>query len=226
MEGVTFVYPNGVEVLSEVNFRVERGEFVFLVGPTGVGKSTLLKLIYRELLPTRGRVVVMGRDTRGIGPKELPYFRRKVGIAFQDFNLLPHRTVWENLAFVLRAIGEGRKEVFRKVPRALEVVGLLDKAHALPQELSVGEQQRACVARAIVNRPLLLVADEPTGNLDPKTSWGIMKLLQRINEEGTTVVVASHDKLMVDRTRRRVIELFGGKVVRDEREGGYEGLAV
>jgi len=226
VEGVAVVYPNGVEALSDVSLKVERGEFVFIVGPTGVGKTTLLRLIYRDLLPTRGRVKVMGRDTREIGPGELPLFRRRIGIVFQDFGLLPQRTVWENLAFVLRAIGAGRREVFRKVPKALEMVGLLDKAHALPNELSVGEQQRVCIARAIVNEPPLLVADEPTGNLDPKTSWGIMELLQRINEGGTTVVVASHDKLMVDRMRRRVIELFRGRVVRDEREGAYEGVAV
>ena len=226
MEGVAVVYPNGAEALSDVSLRIDEGEFVFIVGPTGVGKTTLLKLIYRELLPTRGRVVVMGRDTKEIGPDELPHFRRRIGIAFQDFGLLPQRTVWENLAFVLRAIGAGRREVFRKVPKALEMVGLLDKAHALPHELSVGEQQRACIARAIVNEPPLLIADEPTGNLDPKTSWGIMQLLERINESGTTVVVASHDKLMVDRMRKRVVELFRGRVVRDEKEGVYEGVAV
>jgi len=223
---VSFVYPNGTEALHNINLRIDKGEFVFLVGPTGTGKSTLLKLIYCEEYPTKGRVIVAGRDVSRLSPREIPLLRRRLGIVFQDFRLIPSRTVWENIAFALKAIGMGRKEICRKVPEVLEIVGLTDKADAYPAQLSGGEQQRVAIARAIVNNPLILLADEPTGNLDPDTSLEIVNLLVRINLMGTTVITATHDKYIVDSTRKRVVTLYKGRIVSDKERGVYEQYAV
>jgi cell division transport system ATP-binding protein len=207
--------------LDNVSFVVEPGEFVFLVGPTGSGKSTIMRLLIKELEPTGGTIKVAGRDLSQITHKQVPYYRRNLGMVFQDFKLLPNRTVHDNVAYALQVTGQSRREVRDKVPDILRLTGLSLKLHNLPHQLSGGEQQRVSVARAFVNHPPLLLADEPTGNLDPETSIGIMQLLYRINRTGTTVVVATHDQSMVDRMRRRVIELRDGRVVRDERAAGY-----
>lgn len=218
---VSLTYDNGVQALRDVSVRIEKGEFVFVVGATGSGKSTFLKLINRELVPTAGRVIVAGHDLTTMRTRMVPFLRRSVGVVFQDFRLLPTRTVWENVAFALHVLGVPGKEVRRRVGAALELVNLTSKLNAFPHQLSGGEQQRAAIARAIVNHPPILVADEPTGNLDPDTSWDIVKLLAKINLNGTTVVVASHDKFIVDKLRRRVVEFEAGKIVRDDEEGGY-----
>jgi cell division transport system ATP-binding protein len=202
---------------------VTKGEFVFLVGPSGSGKSTLLKLLLRDEYATSGRILVAGRDISRLGSWRMPQLRRNIGCVFQDFKLLPNKTVYENVAFALEVIGRPRSVVRTQVPQILDLVGLTKKSHSFPGELSGGEQQRVSVARAFVNHPPLLIADEPTGNLDPDTSVGIMQLLYRINRAGTTVVMATHDREMVDKMRRRVIQLEDGKVVRDDRRGGYEG---
>ncbi|MFS0867200.1 cell division ATP-binding protein FtsE [Microbacterium sp. 179-B 1A2 NHS] len=207
--------------LSEVEFDVQRGEFVFLVGASGSGKSSCLRLILREDTPSDGRVVVLGRDVRGLGTRKVPYFRRHIGSVFQDFRLLPNKTVFQNVAFTLQVIGSSRAFIQQSVPEALALVGLEGKQKRFPHELSGGEQQRVAIARAIVNRPQILLADEPTGNLDPATSIDIMQLLARINAGGTTVVMATHEAGFVDQMQRRVIELSGGVIVRDERHGGY-----
>ena len=207
--------------LSEVDFDVEAGEFVFLVGASGSGKSTCLRLILREDVPTSGRVAVLGRDLRSLANRKVPYFRRHIGSVFQDFRLLPSKTVAQNVAFSLQVIGSSRGFIQQAVPEALALVGLDGKAKRMPHELSGGEQQRVAIARAIVNRPKVLLADEPTGNLDPATSVGIMQLLTRINAGGTTVVMATHEAAFVDQMQRRVIELKNGEMVRDEAGGGY-----
>ncbi|AZS44037.1 cell division ATP-binding protein FtsE [Microbacterium oleivorans] len=207
--------------LSDVEFDVQRGEFVFLVGASGSGKSSCLRLILREDTASDGRVVVLGRDVRGLSTRKVPYFRRHIGSVFQDFRLLPNKTVFQNVAFSLQVIGSSRAFIQQSVPEALALVGLAGKEKRLPHELSGGEQQRVAIARAIVNRPQILLADEPTGNLDPGTSIDIMQLLARINAGGTTVVMATHEAGFVDQMQRRVIELSGGVVVRDERHGGY-----
>ncbi|MGB9607013.1 MAG: cell division ATP-binding protein FtsE [bacterium] len=225
MHNVSFVYPNGVQALRNINLRIEKGEFVFLVGPTGTGKSTLLKLIYCAEYPTEGKVVVAGRDISRLARREIPLLRRRLGIVFQDFRLIPTRTVWENIAFALRAIGMSRRDICRKLPEVLDIVGLSDKAHAYPAQLSAGEQQRVAIARAIVNNPLILIADEPTGNLDPDTSLDIVNLLARINLMGTTVITATHDKFIVDSMKKRVITLENGRIVSDRERGVYEHYA-
>ena len=207
--------------LSDVDFNVEAGEFVFLVGASGSGKSTCLRLILREEVPTTGRVAVLGRDLRSLANRKVPYFRRQIGSVFQDFRLLPSKTVAQNVAFSLQVIGSSRGFIQQAVPEALALVGLDGKARRMPHELSGGEQQRVAIARAIVNRPKVLLADEPTGNLDPATSVGIMQLLARINAGGTTVVMATHEAAFVDQMQRRVIELQDGEMVRDELGGGY-----
>jgi cell division transport system ATP-binding protein len=207
--------------LDDVSFTIRRGEFVFVVGSTGSGKSTLMRLLIKELEPTAGSIAVAGRDLSEITRRKVPLYRRNLGVVFQDFKLLPNRTVHDNVAYALQVTGGSRKEVRAKVPDILRLTGLSLKLHSLPHELSGGEQQRVSVARAFVNHPPLLLADEPTGNLDPETSIGIMQLLYRINRTGTTVVVATHDSNMVDRMRRRVIELDDGRIVRDERTGRY-----
>lgn len=207
--------------LHDVDFEVQRGEFVFLVGASGSGKSSCLRLILREDTPSDGRVVVLGRDTKTLSNRRTPYFRRNIGSVFQDFRLLPAKTVFQNVAFTLQVIGSSRAFIKQAVSEALELVGLADKAKRLPHELSGGEQQRVAIARALVNRPQVLLADEPTGNLDPGTSVDIMMLLERINASGTTILCATHEATFVDQMQRRVIELRDGRLIRDERHGGY-----
>lgn len=219
---VTKVYPNAhAPSLNGVNLRIQRGEFVFLVGPSGAGKSTLTKLLYREELPTAGKVIVDGKDIAKLREGDVPYLRRSLGVIFQDFKLLPERTVFDNVAFALECTEVPRREILRRVPAALELVGLRHKTHSRCMELSGGEQQRVSVARAIVRNPVLIVADEPTGNLDPENSWAIMKLLADINKMGATVVVATHAKDIVNNMKRRVIAIEKGRVARDEERGAY-----
>jgi len=225
LQGVTKRYPNGLLALNEVSLSVAEGEFVFLIGPTGAGKSTLLRLLYRAEIPTRGRITVAGRDVTRLPARQVPALRRSMGIVFQDFKLLPHKTAYENVAFALQVTGSPPEEIRPRALQALEVVGLADRAGALPWQLSGGEQQRVSIARAIVHRPPLLLADEPTGNLDPRTSWEIIQLLSRINLRGTTVLVATHNRLVVDILRKRVVELAGGTLVRDEDYGLYASQA-
>ena len=217
-------YDSGDVGLERVSFAVQPGEFVFLVGASGSGKSTTMRLLIKETDPTEGQITVAGRDLHDIPRRRVPYYRRNLGVVFQDYKLLPNRTVYENVAYALQVTGGTRREIREKVPDILRLTGLSLKLHSYPDQLSGGEQQRVSVARAFVNHPPLLLADEPTGNLDPETSIGIMQLLYRINRTGTTVVVATHDVAMVDRMRRRVIELAEGRVTRDERVGGYTGV--
>ncbi|MPZ68158.1 MAG: cell division ATP-binding protein FtsE [Actinobacteria bacterium] len=214
-------YKGDIRALDNVSLEVTKGEFVFIVGPSGSGKSTFLKLVTKEEDPTSGDVFVAGKNLGSLPRWRVPYLRRNVGCVFQDFKLLPNKTVFENVAFGLEVIGRPRSVVQRQVPQILELVGLGEKLDRFPDELSGGEQQRVSVARAFVNRPLILVADEPTGNLDPATSVGIMRLLDRINKTGTTVVMATHDHAIVDSMRRRVLQLEHGKVVRDQSRGIY-----
>jgi cell division transport system ATP-binding protein len=221
--GVAKEYDSGDVGVEQATFSVARGDFVFLVGPSGSGKSTLIRLLIKELDPTAGTIRVAGRDLAQITAKGIPYYRRNLGVVFQDFKLLPNRTVYDNVAYALQVTGHSRKEIRAKVPDILRLTGLATKLHNFPDQLSGGEQQRVSIARAFVNHPPLLVADEPTGNLDPETSIGIMQLLYRINRTGTTVVVATHDREMVDRMRRRVIQLEQGRVIRDEAAGLYVG---
>jgi cell division transport system ATP-binding protein len=219
--GVAKHYEAGAVGLDNATFGVRRGEFVFLVGPTGSGKSTVMKLLTKELEPSAGTIRVAGRDLAEIDRGKVPYFRRNIGVVFQDYKLLPNRTVHDNVAYALQVTGGTRREIRDKVPDILRLTGLATKLHNFPDQLSGGEQQRVSVARAFVNHPPLLLADEPTGNLDPDTSIGIMQLLYRINRAGTTVLVATHDSSLVDRMRRRVIELRDGRIVRDEATGLY-----
>ena len=214
-------YKGGVHALNGVSLDIEKGEFVFVVGPSGSGKSTFLKLLTKEEEPSSGEVYVAGKNLASLPRWRVPYLRRNVGSVFQDFKLLPNKTVFENVAFGLEVIGRPRSVVQKQVPQILELVGLGEKLDRFPDELSGGEQQRVSIARAFVNRPLILIADEPTGNLDPATSVGIMRLLDRINRTGTTIVMATHDHAIVDSMRRRVIELEGGHVVRDQSRGIY-----
>jgi cell division transport system ATP-binding protein len=204
-----------------VSLTIDKGEWVFLVGPSGSGKSTFIKLLLKELDPTDGVVIVGGRSLNKLRRSKVPQLRRNIGCVFQDFKLLPNRTVWQNVAYALEVQGESKQVIGRKVPEILQLVGLGDKLEKFPHELSGGEQQRVSIARAFVNHPALLICDEPTGNLDPDTSVGIMQLLYRINRTGTTVVMATHDREMVDKMRRRVIALERGRLVRDDRRGGY-----
>jgi len=220
-DGVSKRYPSGDVGLDGASFEITRGEFVFLVGASGSGKSTTMRLLIKESEPTSGAVRVAGRNLAEIPRKKVPYYRRNLGVVFQDYKLLPNRTVYDNVAYALQVTGGTRREIREKVPDILRLTGLATKLHNLPDQLSGGEQQRVSVARAFVNHPPLLLADEPTGNLDPETSIGIMQLLYRINRTGTTVVVATHDVAMVDKMRRRVIELSGGRLIRDEQAGAY-----
>ena len=220
-KNVTKVYDGGSVAVDRASMRIGRGEFVFLVGPTGCGKSTCIRLLQKELEPSGGEISIAGRSLGEIPRSRVPYLRRNIGVVFQDYKLLPNRTVYDNVAYSLLVIGESRQQIRRKVPDILRLVGLSTKLHNFPDELSGGEQQRVSIARAFVNHPPLLLADEPTGNLDPETSIGIMQLIYRINRTGTTVIVATHDKEMVDKMRRRVIALDEGEVIRDERRGGY-----
>ena len=222
LEGVSKIFKGDVTALREVSVEIQRGEFVFLVGPSGSGKSTFLRLLNREEVADTGRLMVAGKDIGEMRSWKVPYLRREIGYVFQDYKLLSRKTVYENVAFGLEVIGRPRSVIRKQVPFILELVGLTPKAERFPDELSGGEQQRVSIARAFVNRPLILLADEPTGNLDPSTSVGIMRLLDRINRSGTTVVMATHDRGIVDTMRRRVIELDRGVVVRDESRGVYE----
>jgi cell division transport system ATP-binding protein len=220
-EDVQKIYDPNVTALDSVSFTIEKGEFVFVVGASGSGKSTVVRLILKELEPTRGRIIVGGRDLGRLKRSKVPLLRRNVGCVFQDFKLLPNRSAAENIGYALRVQGQSSAQIRKKVPEVLNMVGLAHKMNSRPEELSGGEQQRVSIARAFVNHPPLLVCDEPTGNLDPDTSVGIMQLLYRINRTGTTILMVTHDREMVDKMRKRVIALEEGKLVRDERRGGY-----
>jgi cell division transport system ATP-binding protein len=223
LENVTKHYMGGqVFALRDANAEIQKGEFVFLVGPSGSGKSTFIRLLNHEEVPDEGRIFVAGKDIVKLTPWKVPYLRRNIGCVFQDFKLLPNKTVYENVAFALEVIGRPNNVIRSQVPAILELVGLSDKDKNMPNELSGGEQQRVSIARAFVNRPLILLADEPTGNLDPNTSVGIMRLLDRINRTGTTVVMCTHDRSIVDSMRRRVLQLDRGVIVRDQARGVYE----
>ena len=226
-DAVTKSYPGTTRpALNSVSLEILKGEFVFLVGASGSGKSSFLRLILREENPTKGSIHVLGQRLDTLPNRKVPYFRRSLGVVFQDFRLLPGKTVFDNVAFTLQVIGKSRGFIQEAVPDALKMVGLAGKAGRLPHELSGGEQQRVAIARAVVNKPAILLADEPTGNLDPTTSAGIMTLLERINLGGTTVLMATHDAGIVDKMKRRVIELIAGQVVRDEHQGGYLTQAI
>jgi len=225
MTDVSKVYSNGSVALSDVSVNIAEGDFVFVVGPSGAGKSTFIKLIFREEWPTNGHIIVNGRNITELSLREVPFLRRGLGIVFQDYRLLPNKSVHENVAFAMEVIETPRREIQKRVNHVLELVGLRELARNLPSELSGGEQQRVAIARAIVNKPRVVIADEPTGNLDPDTSWEIMKIFEKINEDGTTLVMATHDKTVVDAMKRRVIAIEKGRIVRDEAVGvyGYEG---
>lgn len=216
------VYDTGIPGLNDVTLSIGKGEFVFIVGPSGSGKSTLIKLLLLEQRLTSGEIILDGRDISNLGKKEVPYLRRGMGVVFQDFRLLPNKTVFENVAFAMQIVQATNREIRRNVPMALTMVGLQKKAKSYPNQLSGGEQQRTALARAIVNNPPLLLADEPTGNLDPNTAWEIMTLLDDINKSGTTVVVATHAWDIVDDMKKRVIALRNGKILRDVERGGYK----
>ncbi|ACV64659.1 cell division ATP-binding protein FtsE [Desulfofarcimen acetoxidans DSM 771] len=218
---VTKVYPNHVKAISDITLHISKGEFIFLVGPSGAGKSTICKLLFCEEAASGGQIIFRGKSLSRMKRREVPYHRRTIGMVFQDFRLLPQKTAWENVAFALEVTGAPRRDIKRLVPPVLELVGLLHKADAFPAQLSGGEQQRIGIARAIVNNPLLILADEPTGNLDPDTSWDLMKLFQDINNRGTTIIMSTHDKQIVDTLRKRVIALANGKIARDEERGEY-----
>lgn len=214
-------YSDSIDVLYNVNLHIGKDEFVFVVGPSGAGKTTIMKLLYREELPSAGKVVVDRVNVVELDSNQIPYLRRNIGVVFQDYKLLTKRTVYENVAFALRVTGAPRSTIRRKVMQSLELVGLLRKANSFPEELSGGEKQRACIARAIVNNPPILLADEPTGNLDPVTSWDIIQLLDKINKRDTTVLVATHNKNIVDDMKRRVVVLENGRITRDQQLGTY-----
>jgi len=215
-------YKNGVKALNGVSLSIDKGEFVFLVGPSGAGKSTLIKLLLKEENPTSGTILLNNMDITSVKNRKIPYIRRNIGVVFQDFRLLPNKTVYENIAFAMEIVGAHPKEIRRNVPMVLSMVDLSNKAHCYPDELSGGEHQRVAISRAIVNNPPVLIADEPTGNLDPDTAWEIMKVLRDINRRGTTVLMATHAKDIVDVMKRRVIAIESGKIVRDEEKGVYE----
>lgn len=224
MNDVCKIYPGGSVALTDINVHIKPGEFVFVVGPSGAGKSTFIKMLFREVLPTRGSIYVNGTDILALTPKEIPYLRRQLGIIFQDYRLLPDRTVYENVAFAMQVIETPYRKIKRQVNNVLDLVGLRRRLDSYPRELSGGEQQRIAIARAIVNDPILVIADEPTGNLDPDTSWDIMEIFNEINATGTTIVMATHDKDVVDAMSKRVIAIEHGRIVRDEQSGvyGYE----
>ena len=219
-------YDNGTRALKGVSMRIDDGEFVFLVGPSGSGKSTILKLITAEIAPTDGLMMVNGYNLNNIRPGQVPYMRRTLGVIFQDFRLIEKKTVWENLAFVMRAVGASSREIRRRIPYVLELVGLDGKAGHYPHQLSGGEQQRVAIARALVNNPSMIIADEPTGNLDPQRSLEIMTLLERINELGTTVLVVTHEKGLVNRFTKRVVAIEDGRIISDETGGYYNGQTI
>ncbi|WP_026342019.1 cell division ATP-binding protein FtsE [Paenibacillus fonticola] len=221
MQDVWKTYPNGTHALRGVSVKIDRNEFVYLVGPSGAGKSTFMKLIYREEIPTKGQISVNGFNIGKLKPRKIPYVRRNIGVIFQDFRLLPKLTAYENVAFALEVIEAPKKVIKKRVMEVLDLVGLKNKANRDPSQLSGGEQQRVAIARAIVNNPSVIIADEPTGNLDPETSWGIMQLLDEINFRGTTIVMATHNKEIVNSMRKRVIAIEHGHIVRDELRGDY-----
>ncbi|WP_205948469.1 cell division ATP-binding protein FtsE [Pueribacillus theae] len=221
MKDVWKTYPNGVMAINGIDVQIQKGEFVFVVGPSGAGKSTFIKMIYREEKPTKGTIIIDDTNLAELKERHVPYLRRKIGVVFQDFKLLPKLTVYENVAFALEVIDEKQEDIKRKVMDVLEIVKLKNKARAFPDELSGGEEQRVSIARSIVNKPKVVVADEPTGNLDPDTAWGIVDTFKEINERGTTVIMATHNKDIVDKTKKRVIAIDGGRIVRDELQGEY-----
>ncbi len=221
MQGVTKVYSNGVTALNGIDVHIEKGEFVYVVGPSGAGKTSFIKMMYREETATEGEVILDGQNLNKIKNKEIPFLRRNIGVVYQDFKLLPKLTVYENVAFALEVIEESPRRIRRSVMKVLDQVGLKHKARFIPAQLSGGEKQRVAIARAIVNKPKLLIADEPTGNLDPDTSWEIMKIFEDINANGTTLVMATHSKEIVNKLRKRVIAMENGQIVRDEQRGEY-----
>jgi len=221
LQDVSKVYPNGTRALSDINITIPERDFVFLVGPSGAGKSTFIRLLIREELPTTGRVFVDEQDVTRLKRHQVPYLRRKIGVVFQDFKLLPNKTVFENVAFALEVTGETRATIEAEVPKVISLVGLEDRAENFPHQLSGGEQQRVAIARAMVHQPLILIADEPTGNLDPMTSWEIIQLLIRINTLGTTMLMATHNQEVVNAMRRRVLALENGRISRDQAMGSY-----
>jgi len=218
---VSKTYDTGTEAVHKANFTIEKGEFAFLVGTSGSGKSTLIKLILKEENPTSGNIIINGKDTTYLKPKRVPFLRRSMGVVFQDFRLLPDKTVYDNVAFAMYIVNATKRHIRRQVPMVLSLVGLSNKAKVYPNELSGGEQQRVALARFHVNNPSMLIADEPTGNLDPDTAWDIMTLLDDINKRGTTVVVATHAKDIVDKMKKRVIQIEDGHIIRDDKKGGY-----
>ena len=220
LNNVTKMYPNGSRGVENIDLHIEKGEFVFIVGSSGSGKSTLMKLLLKELDPTSGEIIINDVKTNELSRREIPYLRRKLGVVFQDFRLLPNKTVYENVAFAMRVIEAPSRVIRRNVPAVLSLVGLGQKGRSLPNQLSGGEQQRTALARAIVNNPPILICDEPTGNLDPETAWGIMDLLEDINRRGTTIVMATHARDIVDEMQKRVVTLQNGHIVKDKR-GGY-----
>ncbi len=219
---VSKTYDTGTEAVHNANFRIDKGDFAFLVGSSGSGKSTLIKLILKEEEPTSGNIIINGKDTTFLKPKRVPFLRRSMGVVFQDFRLLPDRTVYDNVAYAMYIVRATPKHIRRQVPMILSLVGLSNKAKMYPNELSGGEQQRVALARALVNNPSMLIADEPTGNLDPETAWDIMTLLSDINARGTTVVVATHAKDIVNKMKKRVIQIEEGNIIRDDKKGGYD----
>ncbi len=221
MENVTKVYENGAVGLRDFNLQINKGDFVFVVGSSGSGKSTFIRLLLKEVEPTNGQIIINGTDITALKRRQIPYLRRKIGVVFQDFRLLPSKTVYENVAFAMQVVETNPKIIRRNVPQILAMVGLAKKINAYPNQLSGGEQQRVALARAIINRPPILLADEPTGNLDPDTAWEIMDLIQEINRNGTTVVISTHAKDIVDRMQKRVVEINKGVVLRDVEGGGY-----
>jgi len=214
-------YPNGVMAVNGINFKLNKGEFVYVVGPSGAGKSTFIKMIYREEKPTKGKIIVDNIDISQLKERDIPKLRRKIGVVFQDFKLLPKLTVYENVAFALEVIEEKRENIKRKVMEVLDLVKLKNKARMYPDELSGGEQQRVSIARSIVNNPSIVVADEPTGNLDPDTAWEIMEIFEEINNRGTSIIMATHNKEIVNTIKKRVVAIEGGRIVRDEQQGEY-----
>ncbi|NMA84827.1 MAG: cell division ATP-binding protein FtsE [Epulopiscium sp.] len=222
LQQITKIYDNGVVGLKDITLHIEKSEFVFVVGSSGSGKSTLLKLLLKEIETTEGKILLQGQDITYLKRRKVPYLRRQMGVVFQDFRLLPNKTVYENVAFAMEIVEATPREIRRNVPMVLSMVGLARKAKSYPHQLSGGEQQRAALARAIVNNPAVLLADEPTGNLDPHTAWEIMKLLNDINHRGTTIVMATHGKEIVNAMKKRVITLENGRISRDVKKGGYE----
>ena len=220
-EHITKTYNKNIKALKDLNFEVADGEFLVLVGPSGAGKSTLIKLLICEEKPTRGHIYIVGKDVVNLKAREVPYFRRRIGVVFQDFKLLPKKNVYENIAFALEVVGASSRQIKKKVEAVLDLVGLKERRDNFPDELSGGEKQRVAIARAVVNRPKLLIADEPTGNLDPKTSWDIIRVLEEINKRGTIILLATHNKDIVDKIRKRVIKIKNGRIVSDKEKAKY-----